>query len=348
LAVPLLQTLLKSDEPFVADYAAAAIAQIEKKPVVRGRTVGSEKDVWLLPASTGAAVHLNLSSGGPLDYEQVFKQIPLSPNQDKTLAIDFIAGNALELAEMVGNVRLDAITASASADLDDKSGSVTFILAGQFDRLALEELAMRQKTVFETIDGVKVFRPDADTFAFLATDHRLVWIATKNRNSLAATEMVKAVKSGEGSLKSAGAMADLVRSMDDKAPVSGCVRVGDSYRKMSLLESFDSLTLTGTRQGDGVALTFRAEGTDNAKIKAAADRFSAATRQLTDQVRRAQIIMPSLSTIGDALTSLNVHVEGTVASFHVDVKQSPADSFLLPLMMTYGIPQNRAEPLPKE
>ena len=105
-AVPLLRSLKESKEVFVADYAAAAIASIEAKPFSRSRAADADKDPWLLPADCAAIVHLNLRTGGPLNYEKVFKQIPLGEKQDPAGTVDFVAGKALGLAESIGNLRL--------------------------------------------------------------------------------------------------------------------------------------------------------------------------------------------------------------------------------------------------
>ncbi|HWE00901.1 MAG TPA: hypothetical protein VG326_00725 [Tepidisphaeraceae bacterium] len=346
-AIAVLQTLLKSDEPFVAGYASAAIAQIERKPASRAQLIGSQKDVWLLPASCGAVVHLHFTGGHPIDYERVFKQFPLPRNQDKALAIDFIAGKALEWANAIGNVRVDAISVGVSADLNADAGDATFILAGEFDVQAIDDLTQRQKTVFETIDGVRILRPHPETFAFLPTNHRLVIVNSKKGKATPVVEMVKAAKSGEGGLRSTPAMANLIGTIDIDAPAWGCMRVGEGYRKMSVLESFDTVTLSSARRGDGIAIRLQAKKAGNANIRVGAERIAARIGALTEQATRSQAETPMVGMIGDMLKTAKITYSQTAVTVDADVKRSPADSFLLPLLMTLGVGQSHAEPIQK-
>src|SRR3954468_2875328 len=59
-----LRPLLESKEPFVAEYAARAVARIEGKPYERQRPEGQMKqDVWLLPANCAVVGQLSPRTG---------------------------------------------------------------------------------------------------------------------------------------------------------------------------------------------------------------------------------------------------------------------------------------------
>src|SRR5213075_163124 len=63
-ALPALQPLLNSKEPFVADYAARAIAQIEGKPLPSRRLTPEnlKTDLSLLPATCSIVGQVTISS----------------------------------------------------------------------------------------------------------------------------------------------------------------------------------------------------------------------------------------------------------------------------------------------
>ena len=248
----------------------------------------------------------------------------------------------------IGNVRLNAITVGVSAELSEKTGNVTFIFAGQFDDRAINEFLKRQKMAFEMIGEVRVFRPGPEMFAFFPTDRRLVVISAKNGKAAPAADMVQAMKSGEGTLRTSTAMANLVHSIDMNAPVWGCLHVGEKYRNINILESFDSITLSSARHGNGIALRLQAKSAASASVKAAADHIATQIGELNEQVQRSRTAIPAIDVIGDVLKNAKVTFSETAVTVDADVKQSPADLIMLPVMMaygTFGLPMMHAEPV---
>jgi hypothetical protein len=347
-ALPVLRGFLDSREMFVADYARASIAQIEGKPVGRSRAAGTGNDVWLLPAECRAVAHVELRSGRPIDYAEAFKQMPLSAGQDKDVTIDFIANQALTTAEAIGNVRLDALTVGASGDAPEKSGFVVVIASGAYDAAALGALAKKLKIVFKTVDGKDVFQPDTDTAAFLPSDDRLVLVAGGGEQDAPLAQMFAAMKSGKGKLATTPEMVKLIAAVDTSQPVWAAMQVTDAYRKAGVPEAFEEATLVGERQGAGMRFRLRGNGNDAAKVKAASDQAFAAVAQSAKEIRRVMNVVPALRVMADLPDQVKITTNGVSAKLTAELRESPVDSFLLPLMMTYGTPQKNNGALPQE
>ncbi|MDB5174824.1 MAG: hypothetical protein JWN51_3597 [Phycisphaerales bacterium] len=324
--LPVLRPFLNSKEMFVADYARIATAQIEGKPTERTRAVDTDKDAWLLPAECRAVAHVELHGGRPIDYAAAFKQFPLPVGEDNQVAIDFIANQALTIAETIGNVRLDALTIGVSGDVSDKSGCAVVIAAGQYDAPALNQFARKLKIVFKTVDGHDVFQPDADKSAFLPSNDRLVLVAKPTEQDAPLAEMISAMKSGAGKLKTTPEMANLLAKVDVKQPVWAVMKVTDAYRKAPQLEAFDEVALVGRREGPGIHLTVHGTGPDPAKVKAAADLAAAAITQAAKDIRKMASTSPALGNIADLFDQMKVAASGNGASITVDVPELPIAS----------------------
>ena len=76
-AIGPLQGFLKSEKPFVADYAARAIARIEGKPSPRHRPTQAEldEDVWILPAKCAVVGQAALVRPIPLSFEKALEKM---------------------------------------------------------------------------------------------------------------------------------------------------------------------------------------------------------------------------------------------------------------------------------
>ncbi|MDB5291199.1 MAG: hypothetical protein JWL69_2440 [Phycisphaerales bacterium] len=325
-AIPVLREFLDSKEMFVADYARTAIAQIEGKPAERARAAGTDRDVWLFPSECRAIAHVEFRIGRPIDYAAVFKQFPLPNEQDLQATIDFIANQALSAAEAVGNVRLDALTIGISGNASENGGYAIVIAAGQYDAAALDQFARKLKIVFKTVGGQDIFQPDPDTSAYLASNNRLVLLARPKNQDGPLADMIAAMKSGEGKLKTVPEMVNLLGKVDVNQPIWAAMKVTDAYRKLSMLAAFDEVTLVGHRDGAGMRLTVRGTGPDPAKVKSAADLATSAIAQSAKEIRQMASTSPALRIIADLLDGAKVAADGNGASITVDVPELPAVS----------------------
>ena len=257
-ALPLLQPLLGSKEPFVAEYAAAAVAAIEGRPASwRQPVAGIGGDVWLLPAGCGAVGRVAFTAGPPsIDAE--LKKLNLlrpGPDEDAQAPVDVLASTVLGLAEITGNLRLDGVTVGVSADIGPDSGFTVALLRGRWDHRRLADAMRDAKVPFQPVEGTDVFRIGEEIAFFLPSDEMGVLVAAPKGKRLGehAAGMVKTAKAGSSpaGLATNAPMVALVRTADTSRPLWAGAKVGEGYRRLPLLEPFDSLALSATKLKPG-------------------------------------------------------------------------------------------------
>src|SRR5439155_1498164 len=140
-----------SKEPFVADYARRAVARIEGKPVEPlAHAEAVRKDLWLLPANCAAVGQFAPRPGLAQRFDQAIEPMHIRPEQKKD-RLRLLTEYVLELADQIGNVRIDGVTVGASDDFSFTGGFVVAIVRGQFDRAAVAE-AYRQFPIASGFD----------------------------------------------------------------------------------------------------------------------------------------------------------------------------------------------------
>ncbi|HEY7115891.1 MAG TPA: HEAT repeat domain-containing protein, partial [Tepidisphaeraceae bacterium] len=134
-ALPALRALVNSKEMFVADYATRAIAQIEGKPLpARGAPAAQLKaDLTLLPAKCGVVGQFSFASTKPISIEQVAKQVPVMPGEDRRQSLEMLTGHVIAIADQIGNVRIEGVTFGVADDVGPNGGFAAVIVRGQWD-----------------------------------------------------------------------------------------------------------------------------------------------------------------------------------------------------------------------
>ena len=299
-ALPRLQELTNSDEPFVADYAKAAVAAIDGKPYERRHDPAGD-DAWLLPEDCRAVLHFATRGGGPVDYAAAMKAIPaLGPHGDRPPGAapapqkpeevrKQVVDHVIKTADKTGNIRLDGFTVGVAGDVGDNTGYVAIIVHGEFDAKAVSSLiggllagAHKHRHDVEpgapvdppedaanqvkVVDGVEVYSPEDSIAFFLPTNKHGVFIAGPDKAEKPVAKLITAAKSGKGGLAGAEEMVNLIKTVDTKQPVWGALHVTDVYRQAPVLAAFDTLTLVGKPKAGEAAkqgrasLDFRLEG----------------------------------------------------------------------------------------
>ncbi len=140
-AVGVLRELTKSDELFVAEYADRSLMEINGESwTFNTDTVRQEADVWLLPAGCGVVGQVNSGVGGMTLAalagrvpEGTLKQLGMT----RAEAASALTAQVVEVAEMVGNVRLEGVTAGVSEEASMQGLWVVVVARGKFDPEAL-------------------------------------------------------------------------------------------------------------------------------------------------------------------------------------------------------------------
>jgi hypothetical protein len=321
-AIGPLRKLLKSESPFVADFAAQAIARIEGKPVIRRRPTRAEldEDLWILPAKCAAVGQASLLRKVPMSFEKALEK--MGPGRrgravNKAQVLTKFNALALAAANSLGNMRLDAHTLGVSDDFSQRKGFMVIVVRGQFDRRAVVATLRKQFSGpgaggfggmigVSQINGVDVLSFFGVFKVLLLSDSRMIIIATPSGGfggaggggGMPVKEMIAAAKAGKRPLHENKPLTALVKSIDrDKASLWAAMVPSEHYKKFPLFAPFDSMTLTAVQHEDGsVTGKLVALGADGDARRAAVAMMeqgkAEGTREMEREAARMPVVIP--------------------------------------------------------
>jgi hypothetical protein len=306
-----LRPLLDSKEPFVAEYAARAIARIEGKAYDRARPDEAlQKDLWLLPSTTAAVVQFAPRAGLAIPLDQALQPMPIRPEQ-KEERLGALTEMVLTLVERVGNMRLDGVTVGLSGDISDRSGSLVAVVRGQFDRVAFSELVRQLGTPAGNVEGFDVFQPDNESAMFFASDNQAVYMAAPRGTALPLKEMAAAVKAGKGGLDRAEGIGGLIKQADTKQSLWAVAGTTPEIRQFPPLGGFEQLTLVGRQDGPSFQFQLLAKGSDPKKVEGSVQELNRLLKDGRAWFEANAPVMPPLLPVRNLLRSVAPKVNGT-------------------------------------
>ena len=324
-AIAVLEPLLKSDEPFVFEYAREAIDQLNGKPVRRERPNNLRSDVWLLPDSCRAVGQLIAPTTGPISIKDAMRNLPLMPGQDPAAMQEQMTRMLVQAAEAVGNVRLDAMNFGVSGDIGENSGYVIAIARGRYDARAIADVLHKQQLPSHPIGGMEVFQPPGGESAiFFPSDQYAVAIGGPRGRNLPVEQVLDAIHHHQGKLKDVPEMKQLIDAAPPDQPLWAVMKVTPAYAQAPIFAPFDTVALGTTRTDKGIDLTFSGSGNHPEKAKAAADLVNAGAQQAVQELRRMQPFMPPMKVIADAMATVKCQPTGGNATLtaHIEGEQS--------------------------
>jgi hypothetical protein len=199
-AVSTLQGLTEAKEPFVADYAKAAIAAIQGKPIARPVPPADARmtDVWMLPAQSDLVAQVT-TTGMPPVAGDIFGDMPLPAGANKQEILAQMTGSLLPVVERIGNVHLASITLGLHGAAQGGYGVI--VARGQYDAKAAAAMLAQQQTPSTTVDGIEVFQPEKSVALILTSDTRAVLVVADGADALPLAAVIAAVKKGTGNLR---------------------------------------------------------------------------------------------------------------------------------------------------
>lgn len=272
--LPRLAELAKSDEMFVGDYAAAAVAAIEGKPYDRPHAAAGD-DAWLLPADTRAVLHVGTAGRAKpvtaADLAETMKMVsgagPGGNDEQAKQQVRQAMEQVIAVAEQTGNVRLDGLTVGVTGDVGNRAGRLVLIVRGRFDAKACADAAAaalpKDGNARQAVAGVDAIRLQREFFALFPSDTRAAFVTFVGGPPAAATqleEVATALKSGQGPLRAVPEMAKLVGQADAALPLWGALHVNDNFRQAPPLRALDWVTLAGRAEGEATEFRFDAKG----------------------------------------------------------------------------------------
>jgi hypothetical protein len=262
--LPRLKELQQSQERFVGDYAAAAVAAIEGKPHARPHAPSGE-DVWLMPAASRAVVHVEMSvSGTAVTSEDMKHLISVlargDPKKGEQKAQELFQ-KLIDIVEKTGNVRIDGITYAVSGDIGDHNGFVAGLVHGQWDAEAVVEVIDKASGKPHTvIDGCIAVPLEHVGMILFPSNQHAVLLAGPPNTELPTKEILAAIKSGKGELKAVPEMAKLLATIDTRAPLWGAVHVTDAMREAPFFKPLETITLISTQKDGRTHFKLEARG----------------------------------------------------------------------------------------
>lgn len=324
-----LAPLVEASEPFEAEYAAAALAALDGKPRARPRPIAAiAQDVWSLPASSRAVLQLAPRGGGPVGYADLLAAMKMPPDADRHERLAEVIGPVLEVAELLGNVRIDAITVGIDQRLSNDAGFVVALGRGLYNSDRLRAALRQSRTPWHTEQGVEVFEPNADLSLVVLSDNELLLLASPQGKDRPLAKVLAARRDDAVGLKSVASMTQLIGQVDAASPLWAAARMTDGYRQFHpSLAPFDSMTLTGQEEKGALQIRLSArgrEGVDPANVSAAAGRAALDKKQAVEFLRPIMQVAPLLRTLVDFLETVEIKADGSSATLTAQLAASPA------------------------
>jgi len=339
-AVPALRALLESKEPFVADYAARAIALLEGKPHERPQATKEQawSDVCLLPANCGIVAQVRMPAGQAASFEEVLKKVlPTLPmGQDAERALGELTQAVAALAERIGNVRLDTLTVGVSDDLGGRSGSVVLVARGLYDAQAAAATLKQMNVRTVNVAGVEAFQPESEVRLILASNERFIFTAGASPEQLPGEQLAAALKNPPEKPALSSAMLQLIKALDPASPAWVAVTMSDAYRQAPFLAPFDTIAAMGKPAEGGVfAITVTAAGKDPEAVKQAAATIEGGVKQGLAEIKREAERMVFLKPIAEFMESIRIEAAGARATLTAKMK-GQGSALLMPMMVLFG------------
>lgn len=344
-AVEALRALADSKDPFVGDYAKAAIAAIAGKPAMRAATPVKDRmaDVWLLPAQSDLVAQLS-PAGKPMSGGDMFGEIPLPQQMNKAQMLEQMTTELLPIVERIGNVHLSAATMGLFTNAPNQPGYAVIVLRGQYDSKAAAA-ALADKNVLKTaVDGQDIYQPDRSVGLILVSDTRAVIVTGDSNAKLPLEEVVAAIKKDAGGLHDNADITKLIATVDTTQPIWAVVKVNDGIRQVvPQVAPFDTGTLVVSQKDDVLSASLKAEGADAEKVKAAADDLRNQLQQGIVQFRQIAHDFPPAQPMLDACESIKIESDGAKAKATATLKGPMS----LPLIL-FGAAAERSVPAPAQ
>jgi len=318
-AVAVLTPLLKSTELFEADYAATAIATLHHEAWSRPPAAAAEcaADAWRFPGDCAVVVQATNYRFHPLSLSALVAQEMIMSNRPRQVVLDEYNSRVLAIAEVLGNVRLQALTIGVAGHVSIDSGYLAIVFRGQFDPLAMGRAIETQMPGMHetTMSGFRVYCPPSSPympdFSYVIPDeHRVVMILGPPRVLI--DSVVAAVAAGKDDLHGSADLSPLLAAADMTQPLWGVAKVTPSFQAAApILAPFDTLTLhSGIGQDQMLHVKLSASGNDPVGAKSSATTFNTGVADMLRELRPMLTVMPITRPLLRTLESIHCDADG--------------------------------------
>lgn len=309
--LPRLKELAASQEMFVADYAAAAVAAIEGKAYSRPQSVLAD-DVWKMPADVRAVVHVSVRGQRVATMDDLNKLTVMmrpggniEPEQGRQM-LDQMMRKIVEIVDQTGNVRLEGITFGLSDHVGNRSGYVIAMVHAQYDRAAVANLiAQANGAKSQAIGGIDTIELQREFTLLFPTDRKMVVIGGPAESPKPLEAVAEAFRGNQAPLKQSPDMVKLLADVDTKQPMWGAVHVTDNYRQAPLLASLSTIRLSGKAEGEALDFRFDVTGQNEAGVREAVGMVTNGVAQAKAMLQQLNQVPPEaeMGMLKDAITT---------------------------------------------
>ncbi|MGA2230956.1 MAG: HEAT repeat domain-containing protein, partial [Tepidisphaeraceae bacterium] len=230
-----LTEVLKSKRQFEADYAAEGLALLNHEHRLRGAAADADcaADVSSFPDDCATILQIRARTGHAMVMDPLAGLFATNPPGQQQQVIAQVYQQLIDLAETVGNVRLQAATVGLPGLTDQARPYMAISFRGEFDEKVVTA-AMRACFHTYYVNGVPVYEGNYATF-FMPSPGQLVAVlgSEDGPDHVPLMYIVGAMAGGQNTLKSSPVMTAALKQVDMTQPVWGVAKITPAYRKLA-------------------------------------------------------------------------------------------------------------------
>jgi hypothetical protein len=335
-SLAVLEPLTDSNEPFVGGYARRSIRWIrggDAEPLTPIDPGLLEADLALLPSEChviGQSRGLTLGPD-PIDLRAVFGDLAAASGESVDDMVNEIAYEVLELVEVLGNIRLDALTFGMSVRDDGNGPGIVMLIArGQYDRSRLLQMFEEEESgmAFFSIDDIEVAsiaEEWGEQFVFMMpSDERMVFMFSEREGvQMPIDETSMLIQDGETAPALGGVLLDELEQIDRaNTPIWMAMEVPPGFKQgeaAEVLGAFDAVRMVGHRNAEGgLVVDAAARGRNAGAVAQTVDvirgYINEGIEELSEEMEYDPAMAEVFGPIVEMLQSIELNVEGTEAT----------------------------------
>jgi hypothetical protein len=341
-----LESLLDSNEPFLADFARLAAQRIEGKPHEHVPLKHNPADLALLPSNTAALGQMVVPGDPDWHVEKLFEHMPMfgavEGQADMLAEMTEAVGLA---AEQLGNVRLDALTLGFTENIARGDGAMILIAHGKWDvrKMTAGLKQMAPDWPQQNVDDQTVIVIESNVRLIAFDDATLAFVAATDEAGQMVRKLIQAKKQPVDLALDAGLIQEL--SGMDRAQPSWLI--ADLKKAAPDLDgpfkSLEHLSLTTRSVDQKSILHFTVRGRPGATVALVQEVLQGKVKEMIAQVEQGATFLPKGEQTIKMLKSLKLErgAQGLSGQFELD-KQA-GTSLFMPLLMFGRMPLQQLE-----
>jgi hypothetical protein len=362
-----LAPLVDSKEPFVGQYAKRSIAWVKGEDPEAPAKVTNEQleaDLAILPHTSTIVGQMRMENGaGPIDWTKLLPDMGEN-GPPREQMIGEMSGGIAQVASMIGNARLDAVTVGGQFFGNGDDGYAVIIARGRYDRvgvqIALQDMAEQQgednELSFYSIGDIEVVVSKSrwEQFAILMpSDEVFVFMIGESDQGIRMfpiDETADRLANGDVPVAFNDTVTKHMKQVDrDKAVAWVAMQVPPPMRQEAE-EFFGPLEAghaSAMRNDEGdIDITWSAEGNDaEALARSVAlmnEELAEGRAEIREEMARNPELKPMFEPLVKIMDSLHIEAEGKTMTGGIQVPGNVGS--VMPMLMFGAAPRHAVPP----